>query len=303
MFYQLDLADLATRMKELGMEAPEALPESAPALMRMRSHMLRSRLADSAADEKAAFDILRGSILAEADRSMPIPRMDVHPDQIAWARSPLRIDVAGGWTDTPPYSLAAGGNVVNIAVELNGQPPLQTFVKPSAEPRIVLRSIDMGATETVEEYSQLLDYHKVGSPFSIPKAALVLAGFGPDTPHGSSATLAQKLREFGCGIEITLLSAVPAGSGLGTSSILAATVLGALSDFCGLGWDRNEICRRTLALEQLLTTGGGWQDQYGGVLQGVKLLQTTAGIDQSALVRWLPEQIFTAPDAQRCHLL
>ena len=58
--------------------------------------------------------------------------------------------------------------------------------------------------------------------------------------------------------------AIPAGSGLGTSSILAATVLGALSDFCGLAWDKNEIGNRTLILEQLLTTGGGWQDQYGG---------------------------------------
>ena len=57
--------------------------------------------------------------------------------------------------------------------------------------------------------------------------------------------------------------------------------LGAISDFCGLNWDKNEICNRTLILEQLLATGGGWQDQYGGVLRGVKLLQTHAGMDQS----------------------
>ena len=58
-------------------------------------------------------------------------------------------------------------------------------------------------------------------------------------------------------MEITLLSAIPAGSGLGTSSILASTVLGTISDFCGLNWDKNEICNRTLILEQLLTTGRG----------------------------------------------
>ena len=39
-----------------------------------------------------------------------------------------------------------------------------------------------------------------------------------------------QLREFGAGIEISLLAAVPKGSGLGTSSILAATVLAALGD-------------------------------------------------------------------------
>ena len=68
-------------------------------------------------------------------------------------------------------------------------------------------------------------------------------------------------------------------------------------------WDKNEICRRTLALEQLLTTGGGWQDQYGGVLQGIKLLQTEAGFTQQPLVRWLPEHLFTHPEYRDCHLL
>ena len=196
-------------------------------------------------------------------------------DQIVWGRSPVRIDLAGGWTDTPPYSLYAGGAVVNIAIELNGQQPLQVYVKPSADYRIVLRSIDLGASEIVEDFERLASYHTVGSPFSIPKAALTLAGFRPRT---SSDTLQEFLHDFGSGLEITLLSAIPAGSGLGTSSILAATVLGALSEFCGIGWDAGEISHRTLALEQLLTTGGGWQDQYGGVLGGVKLLRTDEGI-------------------------
>jgi galactokinase/mevalonate kinase-like predicted kinase len=111
------------------------------------------------------------------------------------------------------------------------------------------------------------------------------------------------LESFGSGIELTLLSAIPAGSGLGTSSILAATVLGALSDFCGLGWDKAEIGRRTLMLEQMLTTGGGWQDQFGGVLGGVKLLQTGRGFNQSPQVRWLPTDLWLQPEYRACHLL
>jgi galactokinase/mevalonate kinase-like predicted kinase len=218
-------------------------------------------------------------------------------DQIVWARSPVRIDIAGGWTDTPPYCLMEGGNVVNLAIELNGQPPLQAYVKPCREPHIVLRSIDLGATEVVETAEQLADYNKVGSPFSIPKAALTLAGF---THHSS---LKHQLEAFGCGIELTLLSAIPAGSGLGTSSILAATVLGALNDFCGLGWDKTEIGHQTLVLEQLLTTGGGWQDQFGGILGGVKLLQTERGFDQTPTVRWLPDGLYTQPEYAQCHLL
>ena len=85
--------------------------------------------------------------------------------------------------------------------------------------------------------------------------------------------------------------------------MLASTVLGALNDFCGLAWDKNEIGRRTLVLEQLLTTGGGWQDQFGGILQGVKLLETGRGFDQSPTVRWLPSDMFTQPEYRPCHLL
>jgi galactokinase/mevalonate kinase-like predicted kinase len=70
-----------------------------------------------------------------------------------------------------------------------------------------------------------------------------------------------------------------------------------------LAWDKNEIGSRTLVLEQLLTTGGGWQDQFGGILQGVKLLQTERGFEQTPTVRWLPTDLFTQPEHRACHLL
>lgn len=134
-----------------------------------------------------------------------------------------------------------GGNVINLAIELNGQPPLQAYIRPCREPHIVLRSIDLGAVEVVETYEQLADFIHVGSPFSIPKAALVLAGFQPGFSLERHASLRDQLEAFGCGMELTLLSAIPAGSGLGTSSILAATVLGAVSDFCSLAWDKTRL--------------------------------------------------------------
>ena len=229
--------------------------------------------------------------------------MSVYADQIVWARSPVRIDIAGGWTDTPPYCLMEGGKGINLAIELNGQPPLQTYVRPCKEPHVILRSIDLGASEVINTYEELADFRHVGSPFSIPKAALALAGFLPAYAVEQHATLKEQLEAFGCGIELTLLSAIPAGSGLGTSSVLAATVLGALNDFCGLSWDKSEIGRRTSALEQMLTTGGGWQDQFGGVLEGVKMLQTERGFDQNPTVRWLPGDLFARNEYKACHLL
>ena len=299
-FYQLDLNHAAEEFRKEQIPLPPPLPADAPLMARIHDAMFRG-------DSRQAFALLREAIKDErlqrgGDTSNLLPLTShLCNDQIVWARSPVRIDIAGGWTDTPPYCLMEGGNVVNLAIELNGQPPLQAYVKPCREPHIVLRSIDLGATEVIETYEQLADYNKVGSPFSIPKAALTLAGFLPGSSHPVSLT--SHLKEFGCGIELTLLSAIPAGSGLGTSSILAATVLGALNDFCNLGWDKNEIGNRTLILEQLLTTGGGWQDQYGGVLGGIKLLQTERGFRQNPVVRWLPDGLYTQPEYAQCHLL
>lgn len=308
-FYQLDLQDAANEFVRFNLDFPDILEKDAAPMMRIHNRMLRGRImklqgnSDYKDEEQAAFELLRDGLLEAMPKRRNYPRLNVYSDQIVWGRSPVRIDLAGGWTDTPPYSLYSGGSVVNLAIELNGQPPLQVYVKPCREYHIVLRSIDMGAMEIIESYEELHDYKKIGSPFSIPKAALALAGFSPVFSAESHSSLKEHLTAFGSGLEITLLAAIPAGSGLGTSSILASTVLGAINDFCGLAWDKNDICSYTLVLEQLLTTGGGWQDQYGGVFSGVKLLQSEAGFNQHPLVRWLPDQLFIHPDYRDCHLL
>ncbi|WP_099463179.1 bifunctional fucokinase/fucose-1-phosphate guanylyltransferase [Parabacteroides provencensis] len=307
-FYQLDLADAAAEFVNNNIDLPEQLPEDASLMKRIHDRMFRARVLqlqgkDFASEQQYAFSLLRDGLIGSIADDKQYPHLNVYRDQIVWGRSPVRIDLAGGWTDTPPFCMYSGGNVVNVAIELNGQPPLQVYVKPSNEYKIILRSIDLGAMECITSWDELRNYNKVGSPFSIPKAALALAGFVPEFALENYSSLEEQLKNFGCGLEVTLLAAIPAGSGLGTSSILAATVLGAISDFCGLAWDKNEIGNRTLILEQLLTTGGGWQDQYGGILHGLKLLQTGEGFSQAPLVRWLPEYLFTDPEYQACHLL
>ncbi|MGP1477014.1 MAG: bifunctional fucokinase/fucose-1-phosphate guanylyltransferase [Phocaeicola sp.] len=307
-FYQVNLEEAAQVFANKKMALPAALPEFAPLMTKISDSMFRARVNQLEGlpyktDEERAFSIMREGLTESVLQKKQHPKLSVYADQIVWGRSPVRIDLAGGWTDTPPYCLAEGGSVVNIAIELNGQQPLQVYVKPGKENKIILRSIDLGAVEVVNTYEELYDFKHVGSPFSIPKVALALAGFYPVFSMESYNTLEEQLKAFGGGFEVTLFSAIPAGSGLGTSSILASTVLGAISDFCGLNWDKNEICNRTLVLEQLLTTGGGWQDQYGGVLRGVKLLETTQGMDQNPQVRWLPDYLFTVPEYQACQLL
>lgn len=309
-FYQLDLKSVADDYSRLQLELPSALSKDADRMQQIHNRMLRSRILrmrgeddKSIEEESEAFSLLRNSLIDASLQRKQNPSLSVMTDQIVWGRCPVRIDLAGGWTDTPPFCLYSGGNVVNIAIELNGLKPLQVYVKPCSDYHIVLRSIDMGATEIVRTYEELQDYIKLGSPFSIPKVALALSGFLPQFSAQQFPSLENQLKAFGSGIEVSLLSAIPAGSGLGTSSILASTVLGALNDFCSLGWSKNDIGIQTLVLEQLLTSGGGWQDQYGGILHGVKLLETEKGFLQSPQVNWLPDYLFTDAEYKPCHLL
>jgi len=310
-FYQLDLNDTARHFAQAHLELPPDLPPDAPLFTRMHDQMFRAKVTElqeieglsrdrsrpvptSASQyESTAFSLLSETIVTETKAVKVHPELNVMTDQIIWGRSPIRLDLAGGWSDTPPYCLFHGGKVINMAVELNGQPPLQVFIKPSEDFKITLRSIDLGVREDVDSFEQLIATNTVGSAFAIPKAALCLAGFHPDFSSHKYSLLKEQLKDFGAGIEISLLAAIPKGSGLGTSSILASTVLGALSEFCSLGWDKHEICFRTLVLEQLLTTGGGWQDQYGGVFNGIKLLESEAGLIQKPVIRWAPDHLFT----------
>ena len=247
---------------------------------------------------------LQSSIVTTDRSALPRPRLALKEDQIVWGRSPVRLDLAGGWTDTPPYCLENGGAVLNAAVLLNGQPPIQAFIRPLAEPHFRLRSIDLGSTEDIGSYQGLASFHDPASSFSLAKAALALAGFHPDFFGGKACSnLPEQLKSFGSGLEISLLSAVPKGSGLGTSSILGATLLGALNRACGLGWDEVDLYDRVLSLEQLLTTGGGWQDQAGALFRGSKLVQTQAGPAQTPTVRYLPAHLLGPAFANRTLLL
>lgn len=309
-FHRLDLEETARRFAASN---PAGFGEVEPpqgTMLQVRDAMFRAAVrrhqgADGGeALESSAFATLQELIVEETRLRPAEPRKALVEDQIIWARSPVRLDLAGGWTDTPPYCLEHGGRVLNVAVDLNGQPPIQVFVKLGATREIVFRSIDLGVERRVSSYGELENFGEPGSDFGLAKVACALAGFLPRFGSGARfGSLREQLDDFGGGIEISMLCAVPKGSGLGTSSILASTLLAALGEACGLGWDKGVLFQRTLALEQLLTTGGGWQDQAGGLHRGVKLLETSAGLDQALTLRWCPEHLFDSGQANRAVLL
>ncbi len=247
------------------------------------------------------------SVAAAVEREVPTPerqpRAAILHDQVCWATVPARLDFAGGWSDTPPICTELGGTIVNAAITLNGQYPIQVMAKLTDRPTITLSSIDLGHRIDLTRTPQVHRYQDPTGWAALPLAALVLSGLCPRNPR---ASLPRHLERFGGGLELTLFSALPKGSGLGTSSILGAAVLACLDRITGrtpgLEPGRNDaeavrhhpavdggasgLVSRTSLLEQMMTTGGGWQDQVGGITPGVKLIRTRPGLDQTPGLHW-----------------
>jgi len=240
----------------------------------------------------AAFDRLGAAIVSNAPRLRAPPVSALRPDEIVWGRAPARLDLGGGWTDTPPYSLEHGGCVINAAVDLNGQPPIHCYARVIDEPVIRITSIDLGTRVEVRDLHDLLDYRYAAGEFSLVKAALALSGFSPaSAPWPDDVTLPEMLARFGGGIELTTLAAVPKGSGLGTSSIMGAVVLAVIQRVMGRTPTRRELFNAVLRLEQALTTGGGWQDQVGGVVGDVKVITTDPGLVPDPRIHFVPNDV------------
>jgi len=257
----------------------------------------RGRLAPlgrwTSALREAAFGHLGRTIVYSREGLAGRPRNALRSDEIIWGRSPARLDLGGGWTDTPPYALERGGRVINAAVDLNGQSPIQVYLRVIPEPEIRLNSIDHSERITVHDLDGLLDFREPASRFGLAKAALVLSGFGPpDKPGGRAPRrLENVLERFGGGLEVTTLAAIPSGSGLGTSSIMGAVLLTVVNRLLGRALSPRELFHAVLQLEQELTTGGGWQDQVGGVLPGVKVIDAEPGLIPDPRVHYVPAEL------------
>lgn len=230
--------------------------------------------------QECAFENLGRTIVWNKENIQHHPRSALRSDEIIWGRAPARLDLGGGWTDTPPYALEEGGCVINAAVNLNGQAPIHVYVRVVKEPVIRITSIDHGQRLIIKNLDDLLDYRQATSKFGLAKAALALSGFSPEKAvwPESIKSLEEMLGCFGGGIELTTLAAIPSGSGLGTSSIMGAVLMSVINRLIGRRTTERALFNLVLQLEQELTTGGGWQDQIGGTVEGVKMIVTEKGL-------------------------
>ncbi|MDO4740224.1 MAG: L-fucokinase [Eubacteriales bacterium] len=227
------------------------------------------------------FSRIRGEILKSAPaepgaRARLRIRMDEHT-----VRLPLRVNWGGGWSDTPPYCNEQGGAVLNAAITLNGEYPVRVTLRRLDEKKIALASTDMGVRAVFGDIEPLQSSGDPCDPFALHKAALQACGIIP----ARGGALEDVLEQLGGGISMqTEVVGVPQGSGLGTSSILAGACVQVLSAFTGVECGEDELYSRVLCIEQLMSTGGGWQDQVGGLCEGVKYITSRPGLRQRLTV-------------------
>ncbi len=197
---------------------------------------------------------------------------------------PLRVNWGGGWSDTPPYCNENGGTVLNAAILLNGERPVKVSLRRLEEKKIVFESRDM---DMYGEFDRIEPLQSVGDPYDpyvLQKAALLSCGVIP----AKGGNLQEILARLGGGIWMdTEVTGVPKGSGLGTSSILAAACVKAIFDFLAISRTEDDLYSTVLCMEQIMSTGGGWQDQAGGVTDGVKYITSKPGLNQKLTVRHL----------------
>ncbi|XP_030907748.2 L-fucose kinase isoform X2 [Melopsittacus undulatus] len=193
---------------------------------------------------------------------------------------PARLDLSGGWSDTPPITYEHGGAVVDVAVLVDGCWPISARVRRISEPE--LRLVSLGGTLQSEvvaelvcrELEHLQDYCQPHAPGALLKAAFICSQI---VQFPSQKPLQVQLMEnFRGGFEVHTWSKLPHGSGLGTSSILAGAVMASLYRAAGKAASTESLIHAVLHLEQRLTTGGGWQDQVGGLVPGIKIGRSKA---------------------------
>lgn len=197
---------------------------------------------------------------------------------------PLRVNWGGGWSDTPPYCNEKGGTVLNVAILLNGEKPVEVTLEKIPEYKVIFDSRDM---DVHGEFDTIEPLQSTGDPFdsfALQKACLLACGIIPREGH----ELKEILERLGGGFVMhSEVTNVPKGSGLGTSSILSAACVKAVFEFMGISYTEEDLYRHVLAMEQIMSTGGGWQDQVGGVTPGLKYITSAPGLEQEIKVTHL----------------
>lgn len=181
------------------------------------------------------------------------------------ARSPVRIDFSGGWTDVALFAEESKGFVVNAAINIYSYVTVKKMPyreiwtesygykhKETKENRgIRIYSVDFDIYEEAEEIRKL----EYNGNIDLAKAAI-------------------RKMDIEGGLEIITRSNAPAGSGLGTSASMGVALMGALSAYSGIKLLPCEFAEQASLIErEELGILGGKQDHYASALGGISFME------------------------------
>lgn len=169
------------------------------------------------------------------------------------ATAPLRVDLAGGFTDVPPFCENEGGFVVNAAIELSCIASISRV--EGAPGRILLKDAACERKVFFKDTKSFADVPKAITPFLLA--------------IGERRALK---------IMLTIRSMGPPSSGLGSSGSALVATLAALRGFYQLNMNATALARRAreIEVEQLQQIGGG-QDPLAAAFGGILAIEFPRG--------------------------
>ncbi|NLO70049.1 MAG: dehydrogenase [Porphyromonadaceae bacterium] len=168
------------------------------------------------------------------------------------SKAPLRLGLAGGGTDVSPYSDLYGGAILNATINMYAY----TTIEPIEDEKIEFLLPDSNLAESCS-------------------TSLNLAADGPFVMQkGVYNRIVKDFVKKPLSFRISSHVDAPAGSGLGTSSTLVVSILGAFVEWLKLPLGEYDIARLAYMIEREdLKMAGGKQDQYAATFGGVNFME------------------------------
>jgi D-glycero-alpha-D-manno-heptose-7-phosphate kinase len=177
------------------------------------------------------------------------------------SKAPLRLGLAGGGTDVSPYSDLYGGAILNATINLYAY----TTIIPNNNNKISINLVNSSRILTFDSLERLPVDNEASIPAGVYNRVVQLSGQGP------------------LSFDMTIYVDAPPGSGLGTSSTLLVSVLGAFSEWLNLPLGEYDMAKLAWEIERIdLGMAGGKQDQYAATFGGFNYMEF--GTDNSVVV-------------------
>lgn len=168
------------------------------------------------------------------------------------SKAPFRIGLAGGGTDVSPFSDNYGGNVLNATIDLYAT----TILIPRNDGKIIINARNNNLRVELDSKEVLSD---------VEDLSLQIGVYNHIVKNFTKEALSFEL--------ITTID-VPTGSGLGTSSTIAISILGAFMEWLKLPLGEYDIAQLAVKIErEELQMAGGKQDQYAATFGGFNFME------------------------------